>query len=91
MLSKAMKRKVTKSEMLREVMLSARAKFRLIGRFSWVKETTWAECLKSAWESIKMRFFVERKPKAVKVVKIERYFDGIDKSFLYGRGTYNGD
>jgi hypothetical protein len=87
----SMRKRVSFKEFMREVMKSAIANFKLIGRFSWVKETSWSECLKRAWEVCKCRFVIEHKVKPIKVVKVERYEFGVDISSEYGSGKYNGD
>jgi len=87
-----MKKNVTMKKMRSEVMKSAMMRFRMSGRYAWVKEKTWSDCLKAAWESAKLRYYVPKKEKAVRVeVRHSLPYSEIDLSFLYGNGKYNGD
>ena len=86
-----MKKKVTKSEMLRQVMQSARMRYRMIGRYSFVKEQTWSDCLRSAWECTKMRFEIIKKEKPLPVIKVNYYHHAADLTSLYGCGIFNND
>lgn len=86
-----MKKKVTMKEMRSEVMKSAMMRFRMSGRYAWA-ENTWSDCLKAAWECAKLRYYVPKKEKAVRVeVRRSLPYSEIDLSFLYGNGRYNGD
>jgi hypothetical protein len=87
-----MRKKVTMKEMRSEVMKSAMMRFRMSGRYAWVKENTWSECLRAAWECAKLRYYVPKKEKPVKVEARRCLpYSEIDLSFLYGNGRYNGD
>ena len=84
-------KQVTRSEMMKAVIAIARTSYKMIGRFSWVEEKTWSECMKRGWEIAKMKYEIKQKPAPAKVVKVTRYDIGIDISNTYGSGIYNGD
>lgn len=82
---------VTKEQMVKKVMEYAHLSWKLRKLYSWSRNWTWSECLSAAWSTIKAGHAVRKKVKPAPAVKVVRYQENVDLSFLYGNGRYNGD
>ena len=96
-----MKKAITRKEFMKMVMRHAHFNWSMRDRFSWLKDATWGDCVREAWESISCFRKIEKREtvKAVRTVKVTPvvYPKSITEAISreYDRGisgrTYYGD